>query len=115
MSPIRNYNAIQSVGGSAVGKSTLSPIRNKIISLTLFLFTEAFLLFDHKVFVNKDIKLNTPSSIIVHPRTDAWDYNDHRERAIRMFNGNHYRIICENGLIIYHNNSPTKTSYNDGE
>ena len=71
----------------------------KIISLTLFLFTETLLLFDHKVFVNKDIKLNTPSSIIVHPRTDVWAYNDHRGRVIRMFNGNHYRIICENSLI----------------
>jgi len=93
----------------------LSPIRNKIISLTLFLFTETFLLFDHKVFVNKDIKLNTPSSIIVHPRTDALAYNDHRERAIRMFNDNHYRIICENSLMIYLIYSPTKTSYNDSE
>ena len=75
----------------------------------------AFTIWPQGFFINKDIELKTPNTTIVYKRADVWVYTDHRGRVIRMFNGNHYRIMCENGLIIYHNYSPTKTSYNDSE
>jgi hypothetical protein len=62
-------------------------------------------------FKYKDPELKTPDTSIIYKRSDIWGYTDHKGRLIRTFGNNHYKVLCDKGLIIYIIYSPTSVSY----
>ncbi|MDP3200400.1 MAG: hypothetical protein Q8M62_11260 [Algoriphagus sp.] len=62
-------------------------------------------------FKYKDPELKTPDTTIIYKRSDIWGYTDHKGRLIRTFGNNHYKVLCDKGLIIYIIYSPTSVSY----
>ena len=62
-------------------------------------------------FKYKDIEMKRPDTTMVYKRSDIWGYTDHKGRLIRIFNNNHYKVLCDTGLIVYIIYSPTRTLY----
>jgi hypothetical protein len=62
-------------------------------------------------FEKKNILLKTPDTTIIYKRSDIWGYTDHKGRLMRVHNKQHYKVLCDKGLIIYIIYSPTRTSY----
>lgn len=62
-------------------------------------------------FKNKDVELKTPDTTIIYKLPDVWGYTNHKGNLIRVFDNHHYKVLCDNGLIVYIIYSPTKASY----
>lgn len=69
-----------------------------------FLLTQGF-------FEKKNLLLKTPDTTIIYKRSDIWGYTDHKGCLMRVYNKQHYKVLCDKGLIIYIIYSPTRTSY----
>jgi hypothetical protein len=62
-------------------------------------------------FKHKDIELVTPDATTVYHRSEIWGYTDHKGRLVRVFNNKHYKVLCDQGLIVYIIYSLTRATY----
>jgi hypothetical protein len=62
-------------------------------------------------FKSGDLSIQTPDTSLIVNSTKIWGYIDHRNYLIRTFEGRHFKVVCDAGLIIYILYSPLSNAY----
>jgi hypothetical protein len=72
---------------------------------------EGYALWPAGFFAHRDLRVHLPDTALFFPGEAVWGYIDHQKRLHRIYGRKHYRVIAQDGLVLYLLNSPTRIRY----
>ena len=72
---------------------------------------EGYALWPVGFFAHRDLRVYQPDTTLFFPGEAVWGYIDHKKRLHRIYGRKHYRVIAQDGLVLYLLCSPTRIRY----